>query len=114
MMTSFDKLYSQYVEENIGGNTGVKNPTTSTTTMNTNFVGSTEKPTEPQGTEDTQQKPTEPNKTVNPEEIMKSLNDLKDNPEFLNVVQKALDELQKKGQQSQFIQQQQNAANQPS
>tara|TARA_R110000868_G_scaffold103681_18_gene285397 strand:+ start:2769 stop:3119 length:351 start_codon:yes stop_codon:yes gene_type:complete len=112
-MTSFDKLVSKYLGENIGGNTGVNNPTTSNTTTNVKFTASTAKPTQP-GQQPAPQEEEEKDKQATtqpkPEEVLKALTDLGTHPDFLKVVQKAVDELQKKGQQQQFIAKQQNAA----
>lgn len=110
MKLTFDETLAKILGEQTFGasNVGATNPTSSAPVAQQNSAVKGQ--TKPQSTQSQQTQPQNVSK-----DVMDFLEKNKTNPEFLNVIKKAIEELEKKGQQTQYInqqqaQQQQNAA----
>ena len=114
-MNSFDKLLNHLMKEQSFGasNVGATNPTSSAPMRQQNpaLKGSTEPESQQK---DHQQNTQEPDPADLGKEVMDFLERNKTNPEFLNVLKKSMQELEKQGQQKAFIDKQTNAADQQS
>ena len=118
MKMTFNALCDSYLKED--GNTGISNPVSSSNTNNPAYKGSTapatptaSTTTPTQQTQD-QQKPatTQPQQPAKPDDILKTLTQLKDHPEFVKVIGTAIDQLNKNQQQKAYIDQTSNATSQ--
>lgn len=112
MKLTFDETLAKFLGEQTFGasNVGATNPTSSAPVAQQNPAVKGQ--TKPQPTQPQQQTSQNIGK-----DVMDFLEKNKQNPEFLTVIKKALEELEKKGQQTQYInqqqaQQQQNAGTQ--
>lgn len=114
-MNSFDSLLNHLMsEQNFGAsNVGATNPTSSAPMRQQNPA--LKGPTEPEAEQKDQQQNTEkPDPADLGKEVMDFLERNKTNPEFLNVLKKSMQELEKQGRQKALIDKQANAANQQS
>ena len=124
MKKTFDEICNGILnEDNVGGSTGVKNPTTSTTVANPqlNTGTATKPPTPPtaQKPADATNSSTQPNPSkFNPEDVLRALTQIDPNHpelhEFLDKVSKAVGDKQKQSEYNKTAQQGQTTnANQP-
>lgn len=111
-MNSFDNLLNHLMKEQTFGasNVGATNPTTSAPMRQQN--PSLKGPTEPESQQKEQPNQEKQDPADLGKEVMDFLERNKTNPEFLNVLKKSMEELEKQGQQKAFIDKQANAANQ--
>lgn len=121
MATQFDTLLKTFMQENAFGasNVGARNPTSASPSQvqNSEFKGpvnntqnnnqQNQQKTQPQAPENNQNKDVEG-------EIAKFLEQNKTSPNFLEIIKKAIEAIEKQNQQKGFVNQQQNATNQQS
>jgi hypothetical protein len=113
-MKSFDNLLNSLMsEQNFGAsNVGATNPTTSAPMrqQNPSLKGPTA-PVDQQKQPEGSQEKTQQDSADLGKEVMDFLERNKANPEFLNVIKKSIEELEKHSQQKSFIDKQSNTAN---